>query len=721
MNQTNKLTVSQKLNMGLSLQNLGDYERAKKIYEEVLVCQPNNFEALQLIGVISLQLGQYSVAIDFFKKSLTINNIQPFVLNNLGLAFLNIGNLEEAINFFTKALEIQPFDADFHFNLGIAQATKSDYQFAFDSFSNAIKLRPNFISAYVNRANVLRLLKKYELALKDCDEALGYDSKTIGAHNVKGQTLNDMKKYEQALRSYDSAIKNGCHDAEVFFNRAIVLTHLKYVDEAIASYKNALVQNKNFFQAYNNLGLLLNNSREYDGALSCFTQAIKLNNIYSEAYNNLGIVLIQINRLDDAILNFKKAIELNSKYAEPYVNMAKAFKEKNELIFAKNCYESALGLNPNLVEANTGLGILLTELGQLDEAIDYQDKAIKLNFNYSVAFFNKSLTLLKKGDFINGWKLFEYRWKLDNIKMKKRDFVQPLWLGVESIEGMSILLHCEAGLGDTIQFCRYALLAKERGAIITLEVQKPLVNLLRDCFKEKGIQVINEDESELLRDYKYHCPLMSLPLAFHTTIRSIPYESSYIFADSRKITYWGGKLGVKEKIRIGLVWSGGFRQDQPELWSINERRNIKFSLIASSLGDLPFDFYSLQKGELAESECRLHKEEYWTGGNFYNFSDELIDFSDTAALIMNLDLVISVDTSTAHLAAALGKPTWILNRFDNCWRWMQGKTDSPWYQTVKLFNQASDFLWQPVLSSVKRDLKVLAKNKSKTSEVLNEN
>ena len=198
--------------------------------------------------------------------------------------------------------------------------------------------------------------------------------------------------------------------------------------------------------------------------------------------------------------------------------------------------------------------------------------------------------------------------------------------------------------------------------------------------------------------------MMSLPLAFKTELHHIPFAQGYIQADPIKSQHWHERLGPRQRLRVGLVWNGGFRADQPDLWSTNARRNIELHQVAQALQDVSVDFYSLQKGDPAEAEILGREHEFWPQGNFHNHAAALKDFSDTAALIDNLDLVVSVDTSTAHLAAAMGKPTWILNRFDTCWRWLLERNDSPWYRAVKLYRQDSTRSWTPVLEQLKNEL-----------------
>jgi len=213
------------------------------------------------------------------------------------------------------------------------------------------------------------------------------------------------------------------------------------------------------------------------------------------------------------------------------------------------------------------------------------------------------------------------------------------------------------------------------------------------------------DMGDPLPVHDLSCPLMSLPLVFGTTLETIPYGTeAYLHALPEDEERWRERLGEGNQPRVGLVWNGGSRADQPELWAVNERRNVPLDLFAQAL-DIPgIDFVSLQKGDPAESEIRGREGEYWKLGRLYNHAAELTDFADTAGLIANLDLVISVDTSTAHLSAAMGKPTWILNRYDTCWRWLLDRQDSPWYASVKLYRQSADRDWRPVLQRVATDL-----------------
>jgi hypothetical protein len=326
------------------------------------------------------------------------------------------------------------------------------------------------------------------------------------------------------------------------------------------------------------------------------------------------------------------------------------------------------------------------------------DRAIALKPDLADAYWNQSLCLLLLGRFDQGWRQFEWRKRL-NEPIAARSFPQPLWLGEHDIMGKTLFIWWEQGFGDTLQFCRYAKLVEARGAKVVMSVQEPLRELLKQI--SPTIEIIGPDD--VPTDFDYHCPLLSLPLAFKTTLSNIPAKIPYLKSNVEKSLFWKEKLGEKSKLRVGLVWSGGFRPNQPELWSVNRRRNIPLAKLAA-LKHPGIEFFSLQKGQPAESELAELIREKWDGPHIFDFTSLLNDFSDTAALIKNLDLLISVDTSTAHLAGALGKHVWILNRFDIDWRWLLDTTDSPWYPTVKLYRQEKAGDWDDVVQRIRMDL-----------------
>lgn len=353
------------------------------------------------------------------------------------------------------------------------------------------------------------------------------------------------------------------------------------------------------------------------------------------------------------------------------------------------CIDRALAIDPDNALVHANRGIALAALCRLPEALVSFDRALDLKPDYAEAYFGRAVARLLSGDFAQGWVDFEWRWKRTNgpSGLQRREFAQPLWLGEKSLAGKTLLVHAEIGLGDTLQFCRYVTPLARLGATVILQVQSPLVELLADL---QGVSRVMT-EVQPLPAFDYHCPLLSLPLAFKTELETIPAERRYLRADPAKVARWKIRMGDTTGRRIGLVWRG----------DPNNRDDRHRSMALSDLlQQLPVDcrYYSLQK-ELSESEKRIFHAHPSTSC----LANDL-DFTETAAVCECVDLVISVDTSVAHLSAALGKPTWILLPFSPDCRWLLSRSDSPWYPSVTLYRQQSIGDWRDVLTRVAADL-----------------
>jgi hypothetical protein len=437
-------------------------------------------------------------------------------------------------------------------------------------------------------------------------------------------------------------------------------------ENALAHYALALREHPRDFQILSNRGAALQKLRRFEQALQSYDQALQLTQAHAAIYNNRGVTLKDLHRLDDALASYGHALQLNPNYVEAWVN-------RGFVHHLRQAFDLAIA--------------------------DYQT-AIALDATFPAAHFNLSLSQLAQGNYPEGWRNYEWRW--DAVpSMPRREFSdgKPTRLGHEDIRGKTVLLYAEQGLGDTLQFCRYVPQVKALGAQIILQAPQALHGVLRQL---PGVDELI-DLTQTPPHFELQCPLMSLPLALGTTLSNIPSPNAYLQADANKALAWKNRLASFKRPRIGCVWSGGFRPDQPELWELNTRRNLPLKQLQNFCA-VDADFFSLQKGEPAQSELLHACQHGWSGPVLHDFVDELHDFSDTAALIANLDLVISVDTSTAHLAAALGKPTWILNRFDACWRWLTHRSDSPWYDSVRLYRQHADGDWPALMSLVSADL-----------------
>jgi tetratricopeptide (TPR) repeat protein len=597
----------------------------------------------------------------------------------LGILALQSNQPELARELIEKAILIDPQQAEFHNSLGNALALLGRHEEAIPSYDKAVALHPANADTRFNRANALYYSKQHEAALAGYDEAIALKSDYADAYNNRGLALASLKRYEAALASYDQAI----------------------------------AFNADFALAYSNRGLVLKELHQFEAALVSYERAIALKADFAEAHSNRGLVLKELNQFEAALANYDRAIALKANFAEAHSNRGLVLKELNQFEAALASYDRAIALNPDFAEAYSNRGLVKQDLHQLDAALADFDQAIALKGDFAVAYFNRAMASLTVGDFKNGWIDYEWRWKGDSGAIIKdgRRLPQPCWLGNEPLAGKTILLHSEQGLGDTLQFCRYVKWVADLGARVILEVQRPLQSLLADL--EGVTQVLSQGDARPAFDY--YCPLMSLPLAFKTTLPTLPARIPYLRSNAQKALHWQQLLGEKTKLRVGLVWSGGFRANQPELWAINDRRNVPLAKLAL-LKHPDIEFYSLQKGQPAESDLANLTSRNWEGPHLTDFTNLLSDFSDTAALLEQLDLLISVDTSMAHLAGAMGKPVWVLNRYDACWRWLLDRTDSPWYPTATLYRQERAGDWDSVIHRVRSDLHARVRASSEVVE-----
>jgi tetratricopeptide (TPR) repeat protein len=451
---------------------------------------------------------------------------------------------------------------------------------------------------------------------------------------------------------------------------------------------------------YCNRGTACEKLRQWDLALASYDRAIAIQADLAQAHCNRANVLREMQRWEDALAGYDRAIALQRDYVNAHNNRGKVLMEMGCFEQALASYDTAVTLKPGFAEGYYNRAVLLGKMGRLDLALAGYDHAITLIPTFSAAYFNRGLALLLLGEYPQGWTDYEWRWRNEGIALgrERRVFSRPRWTGAESISRKTLFIYSEQGMGDTIQFCRYVPMLSELGANVVLEVQKPLVDLTRTLSGVTKV-VCRGDEPAV---FDFHCPLMSLPLGFRTTLATIPARIPYLYADHARIDAWTHHINQRRKFRVGLVWSSGVRPNEAHQADLN-RRNVPLVKLRE-LENPHIDFYSLQKGQPAESELAQTNVDTLLDLAIFNRADLLHDFADTAALIEHLDLVISVDTATAHLAGALGKPVWILLCFNACWRWLQNRADSPWYPTARLYRQTCDGDWDDVIDLVKKDL-----------------
>jgi tetratricopeptide (TPR) repeat protein len=536
----------------------------------------------------------------------------------------------------------------------------------------------------------LGYLKKAEEVLSHCAQV---DPKIFDVLHLLAIVYASQEKHRPAIECYKKALELNPNDESALSNLGSSLNAIGHNQEALSVFQKALKIDPNAPIAWYNAANILCDTGEYKEALTYYERSIKLNPQYYQAYINYGKVLFELKRYSESLTSYDKALRIDQNSLECLINKGATLKELALYEEAIAHYDKALSLKPDYHEAWSNKGVTLHELKRYDEAITHYDKALSLKPDYHEASWNKSLCLLLQGNFENGLQLYESRWNSKIVSEEiggKRLFDKPTWLGVEPLQDKTILLYGEQGLGDFIQFCRYVKLVADLGAKVILEVPKTLEELMQ------GLEGVSElvIRGNKLPFFDYQCSLLSLPLAFKTNLDNIPNQGGYINLDgySNKIKEWKLRLSSKIRPRVGLVWSGNLHHKN------DHNRSILLSDILPSLPN-QFEYVSLQK-ELRE----VDKLTLDSNLHILNFSSHLNDFLDTAALIDNLDLVISVDTSVAHLSGALGKKTLLLLPYVPDWRWLLDREDSPWYPSMKLYRQTSMGNWSGALERVKSDL-----------------
>ena len=546
-------------------------------------------------------------------------------------------------------MEADHFDASIL--LGVIAAQTERMREAAELFGRAVAAKPDDAMAHFHRGNALQALNRPDEALASYERALKFAPNFAKAHNNRGLALKELNRWEEALASYEQAIqlKPGYEDA--WNNRGIALKELARSDEALASYEQAIRLRPDFAAAHYNRGNALQGLERLDEALASYEQAIKLKPDYAAACNNRGLVLKQLNRLEEALASYARAVEID----------------------------------PGFAEACNNRGVALCELKRMDEALASYEQAIRLKPDYAQGHWNLALHRLSVGDFARGWEEYEWRWANADLGLPARNFAQPRWRGDESLTGKTIFLYGEQGLGDTLQFCRYAKQVSKLGARVILEAPKPLLPLLQNL---DGVERLVE-EGSVQSGFDYHCPLLSLPLAFRTDLGTIPSANGYIVSNPEKVDEWRNKLGDRTRPRIGLAWSG----------STDYKDDFKRSIALSELVQLlprQYQYVSLQKEVKRGDQEALNSH-----ANILHFG---ASFADTAALCELMDVVVSVDTSIAHLAGAMGRPVWVMLSFMPDCRWLLDRPDSPWYSSARLFRQDVRGDWAGVIDSVSRAL-----------------
>jgi len=568
--------------------------------------------------------------------------------------------LEEAQKICADVLYENPANPDFIGMRGIIDLQLGKTKEAEDWMEKALILAPQSTVIIYNYAMILMAQKKFAVALPLMLRVVALKPDHAKAHWHIGKALSKTGDSAGALAAFNKALEINPQDAEVLNDKGNTLKETGRLSEAATCYEQALILKPNHYGYMNNLGVIHYLQNNLDSAAVFFQQALAIRPGNPEALSNLSTILRLKGNLEGAILHCQKALALRPDYPKALNNLGNALKDARRFEEAIATYKEALLLEPYDAEVHIHLAMALLALGRFDQ----------------------------------GWREYEWRWKSKQLRHAFHDFAKPEWQG-EAGEGRTLLIHAEQGFGDTLQFCRYVPLVKECGFHVIMAVPPPLKRVIQSL---DGVEKVVA-KGDVLPPFDLHCPIMSLPLAFHTTLETIPAPLPYLSPDPADVAKWRDRVAAlaNDALKVGLVWAGSSRAHlhSTDLIATDQTRSVTPEVLAP-LMDVPnVQFFSLQKeGTRAPDAFHL-----------IDRMEDCHDFADTAALIMNLDLVISVDTAVAHLAGALGKPVWLLNRFNSCWRWLVERDDSPWYpDTLRLFNQKEMGNWDEVILRVRAAL-----------------
>jgi len=631
---------------------------AEQPLRQILRGEPTDSRTLLTLGQVLRLQGRSAEAVAVYQQLLQSQPGHPDALYQWATTVKEQGQFDQAMQIFRQLLERQPDHVEGLTGLGALLAGRGQLDAAMPLLERAVKVRPDFAQARHNLGVGRGLTGRPDLARAELEESL------------------------RLRPDYP----------EAWYNLGNIHGVLGLPKEAEASYRRALELRPDHTGALTNLGLLLQKNEQVSEAVDLLRRVIELRPAAPEAYNNLGLALLEARRAAEAVVMLRQSVRLNPHYGEASNNLAKAVFSLGRFRESEVRFLDALREQPQNAELHANLGTVLQSAGRHDEALACFDLALMFDPQCVTAHYNRSMSLLSQGRWLEGWSDYEYRWGLSG--QTERKYRQPRWDG-SPLGGRTILIWAEQGLGDMIQFIRYAQALKEQGARVVLEFPPHVVPLFR------GVTGIDQivTEGDRVPVYDVQAPLLSLPGLLRTTPQSVPAKVPYLRAPAERIAHWRRALGSEPRYRIGISWRGSSRHTHDHWRSVSLER---FAPLAAVPG---VSLVSLQKGPGSEEVAALD-------GRFavwQSTEDEPVDLADallnTAALMSCLDLVISVDTAVAHLAGALARPVWMAVAALPDWRWLRRGSRTPWYPTMRLYRQKKLSKWKDVFARMARDLK----------------
>ncbi|HIJ83578.1 MAG: glycosyl transferase group 1 [Magnetococcales bacterium] len=706
----------------------GRWQEAETLCQRILRHHPNHPQVLHFLGVLSHQQGKNPQALQWITQAVTIAPDLPKALYHLGIIHQALGHPQEALSCYYRAREQEPDCFEIHNNLGMTLQNLHRHEEAAACFARALDLQPDSFEITLNLAQAQHLSGKLESAVHFYRLALEKRPDQPHLHHALGMVYLDWAKPEPAITAFRHALHLKPDTPETWIELGLALQRAGRWNEAEESFAQALKWQPIFFDPLFHLGNLFMMTGRFATAVDHYRRALKIKNQSVEAWTNLGSAYLKLENLTEAHASFVRALQINPRepgirtnlgtvlhkmgqseqalatyrhvlsmapdFPDALLNLGHAAHESDRLDEAQQAYERALTVRPVYPEAMTGLGIVAHKRGQFAAAVDWFQSALRQKPDFATAHYNESLTRLLTGDYKNGFNQYEWRWQTESFTIPP--FPQPPWDSKITAD-QTILLHCEQGFGDSIQFVRYAEKIQSLGGKVAVFCPPELERLLRTA---NGINHLTSN-SDLLPPCDYQVPFMSLAHRLGTTLENIPAAVPYLWAEDAGMAWFRERLEKLPGLKVGLAWRGNPKH-------VNDRHRSVTPEVMAALCDVTgCSFINVQK-DITADELLIFSH----NGNFFDFSTELQDFADTAALLSQLQLVICVDTAVIHLAGAMARPGWLLLPEIADWRWLQDRTDSPWYPSLRLFRQSGDGGWKSVIGQVRATLETWVAKKT---------
>jgi len=651
--------------LGIALARTGHPREAVEALAAAAAIQPGNAVLQANLGQALNETGRHAEALACYGRAVASKPDFAAAHHGRGMTLLRLGQAEAAVRALNNALRLAPDIASFHNDLGVVLERLDRGSEALLHFERATQLDPGHAAAHHNRGLLEAALGRHSQALDSLNRALALQPRHAAIHSNRGNVLADLGRTEEAIASYDEALALQARDPVTLCKRAQLLMSLQRFPEALANLDTAITLAPGDLNAHFQRGVVLVRLERLVEGLQSFDRALALDSRCAETLNNRGVALVLLGRSQQAQADFTKALALAPRYMEAYINAANNLTTLERDTEALLCFDRALSIDPHNPQLHWG----------------------------------KARLLLSRGDFRQGWPLFESRLQLEHLRPLQRHTQLPRWQRTQSIEGKTLLVHAEQGLGDTVQFCRYLPLLEARGAQVIFEVQPALQLLLRSLPSRARMIPVGMP----LPPFDLSTPLLSLPWLLETGLDSIPAGVPYLSAEPARIESWRTRLAALPGLKVGIAWQGNVATERQGGFV-----GRSFGLAAAApLAQLAgVSLISLQKGAGARQRQQV---DFMSKVLQLTDPEEMgaAELMDTAALMSGLDLIVTADTLTAHLAGALGLPVWVVLNASADWRWLRQREDSPWYPTMRLFRQNTTQGWPEVFDRVCNELAAL--------------